>query len=152
MSTMPPLHLVGGFPIITYKRFLGFTFPALVHVGWYLTYLLSTFLSFLSQLKHLWPGRPTHSCLNLWVCAVVQWRHWGLCDFSMWCPIFLPTITLKEVYLHFFSFNNEGLGPRIRPFYYEKMAKSSCYDTSLRCRSTLVITRYDVLFLNDMIE
>ena len=57
---------------------------------------------------------------------------------------------LKGSLLTFSSFDNKGLGPRIRPFYFEKMAKSSCYGTSLQCRSTLVITRYDVLFLNDM--
>ena len=50
----------------------------------------------------------------------------------------------------FSSFNNKGLGPQIRPFYFEKMAKSSCYVTSLQSRSTLVITRYSVLFLNDI--
>ena len=50
----------------------------------------------------------------------------------------------------FSSFNNKGLGHQIRPFYFKKMAKSSCYVTSLQSRSTLVITRYSVLFLNDI--
>jgi len=64
-------------------------------------------------------------------------------------PIFLSHNNFRRYLLIFSFLNNKGLEPQIRPFYFEKMAKSSCYGTSLQCRSTLVITRYSVFFLND---